>query len=252
MSLFIQKILAQLLLPPANLLILGLFGALLARRHRRAGCAVIGAAGLALYLLSIPVVANRLLGALEPDAAVDLAQPAQAIVILGGGLYASTPEYAGETIDAITLERVRYGARLHRQTKLPILVTGGKLMRAQQTSEAALMALSLREDFAVPVRWAEEQAHTTEENAVLTARVLLPLGISRVYLVSHAWHMPRATRVFRAAGLTPIPAPTGFTTSFKGDIRSFIPDAKSLRKSYYAMHEAIGILWYRLKQPFRG
>lgn len=207
---------------------------------------------LLLYLLSIPAVANRLLGSLEPATAVHLAQPAQAIVILGGGLYAKTPEYGGETIDALTLERVRYGARLHRMTKLPILVTGGKLMNGQQASEGALMAISLREDFGVPVQWIENRAHTTEENAVLAARMLRPLGITRVFLVSHAWHMPRATRAFSAAGLNPVAAPTGFTTSFRSDIRSFIPDAKSLRKSYYAMHEAIGLLWYRFKSPYPG
>lgn len=246
----ISKIIAQLLLPPANFLILGLFGAILAHWRRRLGIAIIILATLLLYLLSIPAVANRLLSALEPATSVDLSQPAQAIVILGGGLYADTPEYGGETIDAMTLERVRYGARLHRQTRLPILVSGGKLMRGQQASEGALMAKSLREDFGVPVQWVETQAHTTEQNAVLTARMLRAPGITRVYLVSHAWHMPRATRAFVAAGLQPIAAPTGFTTSFRGDVRSFIPDAKSLRKSYYAMHEAIGLLWYRLKRPF--
>lgn len=247
----ISKIVAQLLLPPANLLLLGLFGAILTRWWRTLGFALMALAVLALYLLSIPVVASRLLSALEPAAAVDLSQPAQAIVILGGGLYANAPEYGGETINATSLERVRYGARLYRETQLPITVTGGVLMRGQRASEGALMEKSLREDFRVPVRWVEGQAHTTEQNAVLTARMLRPLGISRVYLVTHAWHMPRAMRSFSAAGFQPIAAPTGFTTSFRGDIRGFIPDAKSLQKSYFAMHEVIGLLWYRLKQPFR-
>lgn len=252
MNLLISKIIAQLLLPPANLLLLGLFGAIFARWRRKLGLALVTLSVLALYLLSIPLVANRLLSALEPAAAVDLSQPAQAIVILGGGLYANTPEYGGETINARSLERVRYGARLHRETQLPVLVTGGVLMRGQRASEGALMEKSLREDFRVPVQWVEGQAHTTEQNAVLTARILRPLGISRVYLVTHAWHMPRAMLSFSAAGLQPVAAPTGFTTSFRNDIRGFIPDAKSLRKSYFAMHEAIGLLWYRLKRPFRG
>lgn len=228
-----------------------MLGTLLSYWRRGLGITVISVAALALYLLSIPLVANRLLSTLEPATSADLSQPAQAIVILGGGLYARTPEYGGETIDAITLERVRYGARLHRQTKLPILVTGGKLMNGQQTSEGALMAKSLREDFGVPVQWVEDQSHTTEENAVLTARMLRPLGVTRVYLVSHAWHMPRSTRVFAGAGLQPLAAPTGFTTSFRGDLRNFIPSAKALRKSYYATHEALGLLWYRFKPPFQ-
>lgn len=221
----------------------------MARRRRKLGFALVTLSILALYLLSIPVVASRLLSALEPAGAVDLRQPEQAIVILGGGLYANTPEYGGETINAISLERARYGARLYRKTQLPIAVTGGVLMRGQRSSEGALIEKSLREDFRVPVQWIENQAHTTEQNAVLTARILRPLGITRVYLVTHAWHMPRAMLSFSAAGLQPVAAPTGFTTSFRSDIRGFIPDAKSLQKSYYAMHEAIGLLWYRLKLP---
>lgn len=247
----ISKVVAQLLLPPANLLLLGLFGAVLARRRRKLGVTLITLSAVALYLLSIPIVATRLLSALEPAAAVDLRQPAQAIVILGGGVHANTPEYGGETINPMTLERARYGARLNRQTQLPIAVTGGVLMRGQRVSEGELMEKSLREDFQVPVQWVESQAHTTEQNAVLTAGILRPLGITRVYLVTHAWHMPRAMLSFSAAGLQPVPAPTGFTTSFPSDVRGFIPDAKSLQKSYYAMHEAIGFLWYRLKKPFR-
>lgn len=250
LSLLASKVLAKLLLPPANLLLLGLIGAFLARWRRRLGFSLIAFSAIALYLLSIPVVANRLLTSLESGQAVDLRQAAQAIVILGGGIYADTPEYGGETIDAVTLERVRYGARLHRQTELPILVSGGIVRNGQRVSEAALMQKSLVEDFGTPVHWVEGQAHTTEENAVLTARILMPLGIKRVYLVSHAWHMPRAMRAFQSAGLTPIAAPTGFTTSFRRDIRDFIPDAKALRKSYYAMHEGIGLLWYRFKKPY--
>lgn len=207
---------------------------------------------LLLYLLSTPVVANKLLRSLEPAQAVALSPTVRAIVVLGGGARASTPEFAGETVNTFTLERLRYAARLHRDTQLPILVTGGAGARGQRRSEGELMAQSLREDFGVPTRWTESRAHSTEENAALTAALLTPLGIKEIYLVSHAWHMPRALAAFRAAGLAPVAAPTGFTAAFEADIREYIPDAKALLKSYYAMHEWIGLVWYRIKPPFRG
>lgn len=247
----LSQILAKLLLPPANLLILGAFSAWVARHRRRLGIFLGVLAAVLLYLLSTPVVANKLLRSLEPKHAVALTPGVRAIVVLGGGVKAPTPEFAGETVNPFTLERLRYGARLHRATQLPILVTGGMLARGQQRSEGELMAQSLREDFGVTTRWVESRAHTTEENAVLTAALLGPLGIKEIYLVSHAWHMPRALAAFRAAGLAPVAAPTGFTTAFEADIREYIPDAKALLKSYYAMHEWIGLVWYRIKPPFR-
>lgn len=248
----LSQILAKLLLPPANLLILCAFAAAARRWNRKLGLALALLAFALLYLLSTPLVANKLLRSLEPAHAVALAPSVRAIVVLGGGAKAPTPEFAGETVNTFTLERLRYAARLHRATQLPILVTGGVAARGQRRSEGELMAQSLREDFGVPTRWTESRAHTTEENAVRTAALLTPLGIHEVYLVSHAWHMPRALAAFRAAGLAPVAAPTGFTTAFEADIREYIPDAKALLKSYYAMHEWIGILWYRIKPPFRA
>src|SRR5580765_1139325 len=52
--------------------------------------------------------------------------PAEAIVVLGGGRYLDAPEYGGDTAGPSTLERLRYGAKLGRETRLPILVSGGK------------------------------------------------------------------------------------------------------------------------------
>jgi uncharacterized SAM-binding protein YcdF (DUF218 family) len=56
--------------------------------------------------------------ALGRTSPLDLAQVsnAQAIVILGGGVRREAPEYGGATLGGITLERVRYGARLARTT----------------------------------------------------------------------------------------------------------------------------------------
>ena len=53
------------------------------------------------------------------------AADAEAIVILGGGTRRNAPEYGGDTLGRLTLERVRYGAQVAKLTALPVLVTGG-------------------------------------------------------------------------------------------------------------------------------
>jgi uncharacterized SAM-binding protein YcdF (DUF218 family) len=105
----------------------------------------------------------------------------------------------------------------------------------------------LEKEFNVPVRWTEDTSDNTFENARNSYQLLQKTGIKRIYLVTHAWHMPRSVMVFQAAGFDVVPAPTAFTTHYQTNLLSFIPDAESLDDSRIFMHELIGLLWYRLK-----
>jgi uncharacterized SAM-binding protein YcdF (DUF218 family) len=56
--------------------------------------------------------------------------------------------------------------------------------------------------------------------------------------------MRRAMAAFRAEGLEPIAAPTRFIRPPLPLAQDFVPNASSLRASYYALHEWLGLLWY--------
>ncbi len=247
MGWFAVKFVSAFLLPPLDLLLLGSVGLLMLRPRPRLGKGLIATALALLYLLSTAVVADRLLGALETRPALPAAPTDNvgAIVVLGAGTYFSAPEYGGDTVNRLALERLRYAARLYRSTGKPILVTGGN--PAGGTPEGLLMKRALEDDFRVPVRWTETAARDTDENARFSYRILKQAGIRRIYLVTHAWHMPRAARAFEKAGFDVVPAPTGFTTRGRTGALDFLPRAKDLLKSYYALHEAIGMLWYRMR-----
>ncbi|MFZ6750185.1 YdcF family protein [Undibacterium sp. Ren11W] len=173
---------------------------------------------------------------------------AQAIVILTAGSLEHSPEYGGKAIpDYIGLGRMRYAAKLYRDTALPILVTGGFGSKAPaRDSLASAMANALQYEFAIPVRWQEDQASNTYENAQFSARILRQAGINRVLLVTDAMHMRRAKFAFDQTGLVVIPAPTLFFSSSDFGLLSFIPGVEGLRRSHYAMHEWLGLLQYRL------
>src|SRR5690349_20546465 len=104
------KALAELfILPPANLLILLAAGLVVGRRRKRLGRAVTVIAALLLYLLATPFVANRMLAALEPPGPSDAAlrgSGAGAIVVLGGDTRRQAPDYGGETVGALSLDRL--------------------------------------------------------------------------------------------------------------------------------------------------
>ena len=127
--LFITKIIAALLLPPGGIVVLLLVRLLLYRRSARVGASIVLFASLALYCLSISAVSGSLMAPLERISILGVNDSRiadrQAIVILGSGRRSHAAEYGGETVSARTLERIRYGARLYRRYKLPLVVTGG-------------------------------------------------------------------------------------------------------------------------------
>src|SRR3546814_11808110 len=67
-------------------------------------------------------------------------------------------------------------------------------------------------DFGVEVRWTESESTSTWTNARLSAAKLRAADIRRFYLVTHAWHMPRAMLAFAGTGLEAVPAPTRFVS----------------------------------------
>lgn len=247
-SVLVNGITSAVLLPPLNFVLLCVAGWLLLRRWPRVGMAMSLCALSLLLVLSTKAGAWLLVAPLEQRTA-PLSAPrdgdAQAIVVLGAGRQSGAPEYGGkDSPNAIALVRLRYAAKLHRDTGLPILTAGGTPDGAAE-SEAAGMARSLREDFRTPVQWLEERSATTAENAAFSARILQGAGIHRILLVTDAMHMPRSRAVFEAAGLEVVPAPTAFFSRERRMALDFIPGGEGLRRSHYAMREWIGLLWYR-------
>ena len=248
MSWFLTNFIGSLLLPPLNLLIIAAIGFWCWRKSPRLARFLLVFSFAALWFFSTPYFADSLLQNLEGKPIQTKISPLQAdaIVVLGGGTYFSAPEYDGDTLNAESLQRVRYAAKLYRETGLPILVSGGKPL-GNKISEAQQMKNVLEQEFKVPVKWVETESENTFENAKLSQILLARDGIKRIYLVSHAWHLPRAIAVFEAAGLKVTPAPTAFTTRYQTGALTFVPNAKALRDSRIYCHEMIGRLWYRLK-----
>lgn len=237
---------AGLVLPPGGLILLTLVGVALIRLRPRWGLGLTLAATLSLYAVATPFVATRLLHSIETPY-VDPVQDTtgQAIVVLGGGLYPRALEYGSDTVSRRTLERVRYAARLRKLTGRPLLVTGGNPLRADST-EAQQMASVLRE-FGVAADWLEIASDNTLENARYTRRTLEESGISRIYLVTHAWHMRRARRAFEQAGFEVIPAGTVYVTPLEATPSYLVPNAAALELSSIFFRELGAIGWYRLK-----
>jgi uncharacterized SAM-binding protein YcdF (DUF218 family) len=243
---WLKGILKSLILPPTGPLLLALAGLLVQARFPRMGRTIAATGVMLLLVLSMPIVAESLLLVLDRSAALDLARgrTAQAIVVLGGGVRRNAVEYGGDTLGGLTLDRVRYGARVAKLLPLPVLVTGGSVSGG--AAEAKLMREVLEQEFGVPVRWAEDQSRNTHENALYSARILHGAGIERIVLVAHSFDMPRAIAEFNVQGIDVIPAPTGIPSREDAVALDFLPGMGGLQGSYYAIYELLGLAYMRI------
>lgn len=252
-SVFVTNAVAALLLPPLDLALICVAGLLLRRRWPRLGLGLGIGALLLLAIISTPVGALLFVAPLE-NLSAPLLSPrnagARAVVVLGGGRLADAPEYGGHDVPAyVTLARLRYAAHLHRVTGLPLLAAGGRPDGVGEP-EAETMARSLREDFGTPVEWVDDDSDNTAQNAQFSARILKRAGIDKILLVTDAMHMPRARAIFEKSGLRVVPAPTIFFSRERLTALDFLPSGEGLRRSHYALHEWLGLLWYRLRYGY--
>ena len=248
--------LKSILLPPACFFALFLAALVLRWWRPRLGRAALWSLFAIAYLATTPFVAGEVMAPLQCCQPVDpekLDPGAGAIVVLGAGIYFSAPEYWSkeapsfgvDVADALSLERVAYAAYLARATGKPILLSGGTSQPATHRTVAEAMGLTLSRNFGLTARWVEKQSTTTLSNAAYSAQILRKEGITKIYLVTHAWHMRRALIAFEGTGLEVVPAPTAYVSRSGLDLADFVPSARALLLTYYAAHEWLGIVWYR-------
>ena len=238
------------------LLVLGLILRLRPQKKRLCllGQILLVAAGLVLYIFSIPVISERLLYSLESQSRqpnVENLSSLDIVVVLGAGYYPSGGfrEY-GEPSD-LTYARVRGGVKTFKNSSATALAfcegwqddaheSGAEVMKA------FAMELGVDENKIIT----EDKSHNTMENCTKLKVLLDPKKKINIGLVTSALHMPRAERVFRQVFPEDkiVPVPVGYIYRPKNRyIDNVIPSARALQRSTEALHEWIGILWYKIR-----
>ncbi|WP_051379034.1 YdcF family protein [Derxia gummosa] len=253
---FWWSLISTLLLPPASLLIVMAIGLFSLNRRPNLGWLLIVASSTVLWLGStsyIALTAQQVYTAsvrgFDPATLPHFKseyRPAM-IVVLGGGRVQRPGAERGQIEDLApsSAERLRQAVHLARQTRLPITVSGG-MPDGGISSEAAIMARVLSDDFALPARYAEELSGDTRGNAAGTARMLIPAGIRNIVLVTDAVHMPRARAAFAAAGFTVYAAPVPQRLLRATDPRDWLPTAEGLATTRALLREMVAMAAYQM------
>jgi uncharacterized SAM-binding protein YcdF (DUF218 family) len=193
---------------------------------------------------SVPQASDWLRGQLEsryPVVAEANLPEADAIVVLGGGHYGWL-DRPGIGLEQLENSRVAAGARAWQARRAPRVILSGGGARVED-SEARTMAYAIGK-LGVPASAMvlEERSRDTRDNARYTAALLGSGGTRRVLLVTSSLHMPRASLLFRQAGLDVVPVPVPETALRVTWRERWIPSRGALWRSGRAWKEYAGLV----------
>lgn len=238
----IIEILQQFFLPGSfilTLILIGLIFWLFFKKKKKAGKTLVILGVLFYYLFSITIISNFLLFSLEnkysPLSMEDM-EKADKVVLLLGGREADVLR-GSEVIRIYNLQSINFNF----QPKVIISGTDPLLPISEEAPGVKRFFVSrgLEEDNII----IEGQSRNTRENIRNVKKIV---GEEPFFLVTSAYHMKRALQEFEKVGANPIPAPTDFKIKTRNyTALDFFPNPQNLRNSSLAIHEYLGIIFYR-------
>ena len=242
MSFYINKIVAGFSSPIGVCLLLGVLVAVAVLFKRRRMAWAVGILAFAWLWFWSTGLAVRLVAQPLDDCetvAIDKLPKADAVLVLGGSMtvnaFTGRPEMYGAA------DRVWQGARIFQAGKAnKVVLTGGGVMGS---------TVPLLVDFGVPQSAIVlfDDPRNTEEEA---KRIKDEFGAdAKVVLVTSAWHMHRALRLFRRTGLDVIPCAADYEMSVRRglplEFKEYMPDAAALVRNSSAVKEWVALFCYR-------
>lgn len=242
---YLHKILALVFSPLFLVIVIIIIGSCLKSRKT----ILIGV--IILIFFSLPVVSIKLVDFIENDYSysdVSDIKNADAIVVLGGMVHPikKNDKIIYEFGDEV--DRIIAGINLYKEKKASSLIlTRGKVPWSIGLSEGevlknfAIASGVLGEDIILT-----NNVQNTEQEAKEIAKILKRKN--KIILITSAYHMPRAIKIFNSFDIQTFPFPVDFKNSAtKMNILHFIPTAGSFYKTNFVVREVIGRIYYNLK-----
>jgi len=245
----LKKILTPFLLPPGLFIIFligyGLF--LIIFKKRKTGIINI-AVGLLFWLFCTVPISNFLMENLESKFPLPQIVKGDVIVLLGAGIIDNVPDFSGYGVPQNEmLARIVTAVRLQKKLNIPIIVSGGKVDE-KLSAEAPivkrfLIDLGIRDTQII----LEERSRDTYQNAKYTKKICEDHNFNQPILITSAYHMERAVESFKKVGLNVKGYSANFYANGHGgyNFYHYLPEPSSLLLSSSAIHEYLGILFYR-------
>jgi len=205
-----------------------------------------------LIICSLPIFSNKLITSLENEyilSDASSAKTADAIVVLSGMVRTINGKNGLSYEWTEASDRIFAGIELIKKNKAPIMVlTGGKLPWSVCKPEGEYLR-DVAIKYGVPNKniLLTENVENTDQEAKAVGKLLNKTS-PKIILVTSAFHMPRAQKVFEAVGINIEPFAVDFLSGAdKYTIMNFIPSAGALNQTSFFIRELIGRLYYSLK-----
>ena len=205
-----------------------------------------------LIICSLPIFSNKLITYLENEyilSDASSAKTADAIVVLSGMVRTINGKNGLSYEWAEASDRIFARIELIKENKAPIMVLrGGKLPWSVGKPEGEyLRDVAIKNGVPNKNILLTKNVENTDQEAKAVAK-LLNKASPKIILVTSAFHMPRAQKVFEAAGIKTEPFAVDFLIGAgKHTIMNFIPSAGALNQTSFFIREQIGRLYYNLK-----
>jgi len=205
-----------------------------------------------LYIMSTPIFSNSFFKLVEgseyrkPISAIDTAD---AIVVLSGMLEIN--EVGGSTyIEWGDPDRFFGGIALFKEGKAQKLIfTGGKMPwdKAKKTEGEVLKEYAISNGIPSEKIFVTKDVENTADEAVAVKELINPS--KRIILVTSAFHMYRAKRLFEKQGFEVIPYKVDYKAAGNSTITvmDFLPSAGNLGMSETGIREIIGRYYYIIR-----
>jgi uncharacterized SAM-binding protein YcdF (DUF218 family) len=132
-----------------------------------------------------------------------------------------------------------------------LLISGGNGKVEEKNFREATWARGEFSTMGIPdsVIFVEDRSNNTEDNAIYSKQILDSLQLNPPYLlITSAHHVPRASIIFKNAGMQTVPFPCNYIAG-RGShsFSSILPDPSILFTWNFYLKETAGYVWYKLK-----
>ena len=243
------SILLSYLLSPFNLIILLVLAGYFKRKFFAGK--VFNVSALCLFLLfSNSWLLNWYAGKWQPSPGIINRKIIYSCGIVPGGF--ASPDADGKGYFNATADRFIQAVKLFKVGEIShILISGGngkvdkKSFREGAWTKNELITMGIPDS----VIFVEDRSNNTFDNAHFAKSILDSLQLKPPYLlITSAIHVPRASLLFKNAGVAVVPFPCNYfdgRSSF--DFSSIWPSPSVLFSWNFYLKEAAGYLWYRFK-----
>lgn len=203
-----------------------------------------------IFLTSYLPFSNLLLKPLENEykAYLDVNPTIKYVMVLGHAHVTNSEISPHSQLSGSALMRLTEGIRIFKKLDNAKLIVSGYAGDDDITPHAIIsknVAISMGVDENSIITF--EKSKDTKEESIFAKELVKN---EKLILVTSAFHMKRAVKLFKEENIDLIPAPTDFLAKEENDyLRE--PNSKELRKTELAFHEYLGIAWATLVEKIR-